>query len=453
MDYGKYKDVWKKLLSSRRFEEDGLLDVKLVDSKVEEYRTPYEADMGRAIFSQPFRRLAGKTQVHPFATVDYIHNRLTHSIEVGYVSRALGRRIARFILKTRGDFTSYDSIDEVGWVCQSAGLMHDIGNPPYGHAGEDAIRAWAIKNENQLQEIFKEDNQAVVNDFKYFDGNAQAFRMASRPGLRESCYFRLTCSTLGSMVKYPYLTSSKEGKKGKSAAFVTEEKLYEDLKKELGLDNGQRHPLSYVMEAADDICYRINDFEDAVLMGLMDEIEVRDMLLDGMDFEKRRGLIENKASLSRVRALAIGELIETFAKVFEDYYDQIMSFSLDEDLKSRIGKGWGGVLCRIKEKYNHIFSERKKVVSEIGAFGQIANILDKYLAFLKEIHEKKKNKEQIGFGELSFLSQRLITLAWGGHEYFDKNSNRELSWWAHAVLDYVVGMTDEYLHKVANEFM
>lgn len=447
MQYGHYKEKWISLLSSKRFVDDDS-KVCLKEPAPLEGRSPFEADIGRAIFSQPFRRLAGKTQVHPFASVDYIHNRLTHSIEAGHVSRALGRSVAMFIKKVRGDIAGDDAIQSIGWICQAAGLMHDIGNPPYGHAGEDAIRAWTAQNEAALKEICGEK---VTDDFKYFDGNAQAFRMASRPGLRETCYFRLTAAALGAMVKYPYCTGSSNGKKGKSAAFSTEEMIFDTLWKELGLGKEKRHPLSYITEAADDICYRINDFEDAVLMGLLDEDEVKEMLMDGMSFDLQCRLNKEKASLPRVRALTIGALVTEFANVFKANYEMIMEGELEKDLKSRIGDKWGGVLARIKEKYDLIFSERKKVVSEIGSFGQIGSVLDKYMSLLREMSNRGEGSRE--FESLSFLSQRLITLAWGGRCYYEANANRPMDWWGHAVLDFVVGMTDEYLHKCATEFL
>ena len=152
MEYGKYRSLWSNLLSSKRFSESNG-EIILTGSRAEEGRSPVEADIGRIVFSQPFRRLAGKTQVHPFATIDYIHNRLTHSIEVGHVSRALGRKIATFIFKNRGDLSSQHEIDEIGWICEAAGFMHDIGNPPYGHAGEDAIRAWAAQKEKDIKKL------------------------------------------------------------------------------------------------------------------------------------------------------------------------------------------------------------------------------------------------------------------------------------------------------------
>lgn len=447
MKYGCYREKWIALLSSKRFVDDES-KICLKEPAPQEYRSPFEADIGRAIFSQPFRRLAGKTQVHPFASIDYIHNRLTHSIEAGHVSRALGRSIAMFIMKDRGDIVDDDAVRAIGWICQATGLMHDIGNPPYGHAGEDAIRAWAAQNEVVLKETCGEK---VADDFKYFDGNAQAFRMASRPGLRETCYFRLTAAVLGAMVKYPYYTGSSNGKKGKSAAFSCEEEIFDVLWKELGLGKEERHPLSYITEAADDICYRINDFEDAVLMGLLDEDWVKEMLMDGMSFDLQCKLKKENASLPRVRAVTIGALIVEFANVFKTHYDKIMRGEFEKDLKSRIGDKWGGVLARIKEKYDLIFSERKKVVSEIGAFGQIASVLDKYMSLLKEMARRSDGSRK--FESLSFLSQRLITLAWGGNCYYERNANRPMDWWGHAVLDFVVGMTDEYLHKCATEFL
>lgn len=257
MAYGAYKDKWKAWLSTRRFDKEGPKGrFSLKKANEQDCRSPLDADIGRIVFSQPFRRLAGKTQVHPFSSVDYVHNRLTHSIEVGYVSYELGKRVATFILKERGDLQSDSQITEIGLICQAAGLMHDIGNPPYGHAGEDAIRAWASQSE--IQKTIKNlCGEKILDDFLYFDGNAQAFRMAINLMPRETCYFKLTLPVLGAMIKYPWTTNSKAGKgKKKSAAFSSEEAMFRCLMKAFGLKEGQRHPLSFITEAADDICIR-----------------------------------------------------------------------------------------------------------------------------------------------------------------------------------------------------
>ena len=136
--------------------------------------------------------------------------------------------------------------------------------------------------------------------------------------------------------------------------------------------------------------------------------------------------------------MTIGALIQEFSNVYRQNYEKIMEGLFENDLKSEIGDKWGGVLARIKEKYNHIFSERKKVVSEVGAFGQIASVLDKYMLLLEEMAIDNKGHVR-EYDSLSFLSKRLITLAWGGRCYYEKNINRQIDWWGHAVLDFIVG--------------
>ena len=450
MSYGAYKDRWRAWLSTKRFDkedQEGMFSTK--NAKEQECRSSIDADIGRIVFSQPFRRLAGKTQVHPFSSVDYVHNRLTHSIEVGYVSYELGKRVASFILNEKGDLQTKDQINEIGLICQAAGLMHDIGNPPYGHAGEDAIRAWASQLEIQ-KNIKNLCGEKILNDFLYFDGNAQAFRMAINLMPRETCYFKLTLPVLGAMIKYPWTTNSKKGKESKkSTAFSSEEQIFGCLMKEFGLKEGQRHPLSFITEAADDICYRISDFEDAVLMGIIDDGAVKKLLLDGMTFDCQQRL--KTASLQRIKAKAIGDLIDAFVSAFKDKYEDIVRGTMIGDLKSTVSDRWGGVLARIKQKYESIFSERKKVITEIGSYGQIERILERYLKFLSAIKTPKGNPVQ--YSELPFACQRLVTLAWGGSEYYKQNASQNVGWWAHAVLDCVVGMTDDYLQKIAVEIL
>lgn len=253
MSKGKYAEQWKLLLSDRRVimpkTPDG--EITLCSPKMKDKRTPFEADYERVVFSYSLRRLAGKTQVHPFADIDYIHNRLTHSIEVSSVSYTLALGVGKF-LNEKQDVQKKD-IESICWITQAAGLSHDIGNPPYGHSGESAIQQWAAKNKNSM------GNQPYFNDFYKFDGNAQTFRLMSRDDLRESTFFRFTIASLGAVVKYPF-SSDEAIEKPKFAAFSSEKRLFGKVWDELGLvRDGKRirHPLSYLSEAADDICYRI----------------------------------------------------------------------------------------------------------------------------------------------------------------------------------------------------
>ena len=273
---------WKKLLSSERLKTGidlaagGAAVAEARPSAAASARTPFEADYGRVIFSAATRRLAGKTQVHPFSSVDYVHNRLTHSLEVSTVAYSLVRELDRFFVSEVG--LDAGQTEAVAWIVRTAALAHDLGNPPYGHAGEFAIRQWA--GGEGAASILPPDAAA---DFRLYDGNAQTFRLLSRSDLRDSSYFRLTLAALGAGVKYPFRIGSPEAEgAGKCAAFSSEAVAFDCAMSALGLKRGGgyvRHPLSYLVEAADDICYLLADMEDAIALHVLREGDVKRLVL------------------------------------------------------------------------------------------------------------------------------------------------------------------------------
>lgn len=449
-----YSKQWDRLLLPKRIcikdktrsknEKDNFA---LEDAKKEECRTPFEADYCRVVFSSALRRLAGKTQVHPFPRVDFIHNRLTHSLEVSSVCHSLAKRVGRFLQCERRDVLDSEKIYDICWITRTAGLAHDIGNPPYGHAGEDAIKAYASEKLTKSKRI--NISTGLKDDYRRFDGNAQAFRLMSRPDLRDSSYFRLTIPCLGALIKYPWDSSSKCAKeKEKFNVFSSERTIFELAMNEMNLSRGKqyefkRHPLSYLSEAADDICYRILDFEDAVAMRIIPDSDIRNMLLNGFAFEQRK-LLEHE-SLQRIRAATIGCLVDEFVKVFQTHYDEIMRGDFAGDLKSCVGSRWGGVLSEIKEKYEILFSESRKVVKEIGARKQINVIFDNYIGLIESIGNDGKP-----YSELTSYNKNLIRLAWD-EKFYAVNSGNGFDWWAHALLDFVAGMTDQYIDYLTKQ--
>lgn len=453
---GNYREKWCKLLlplrvclkdktiakSDRAYTENFILE----DAKREECRTPFEADYCRVVFSAALRRLAGKTQVHPFPKVDYIHNRLTHSLEVSSVCYSLAKRIGRFLKCDMRDVLDDGKIDDICWVTRTAGLAHDIGNPPYGHAGEDAIKAYGCDYFPKNKKFKYSDG--LRKDYCRFDGNAQAFRLMCRPDLRDSSYFRLTIPCLGALIKYPWNSSSKKAReKNKFNVFSSEGEIFHLIMEYMGLVNAagkySRHPLSYLSEAADDICYRILDFEDAVVMRMIPEGEIRTMLLNGFTFKQRQEL-ENE-SLQRIRAATIGCLVDAFVSAFEQNYNSIMEGKFEGDLKSRVSDRWGGVLAEIKDKYEVLFSESRKVVKEIGARRQISVLLDNYTEFVHAMGTKT-----VKYGDLSSYHRNLVRLAWD-EAFYDKNKENGIDWWYRAILDFVTGMTDDYADYLAKQ--
>lgn len=432
---------WEKLLSDRRHGQAAPA------SSVVGGRNRFEQDYDRVIFSAPFRRLAGKTQVHPFATLDHVHNRLTHTLEVASVGRSLARAAVQ-ILAERDELPAGRCAEDIGYIVQSACLAHDIGNPPFGHAGEFAIRAWA---QEHLDEIFpyRDANaglRATLDDWRWFEGNAQSFRLVSRADNRDQDYFLFTYASLGALIKYPWAVDDpRTAEKKKHGAFLSEKALLEEVSAELGLNGAGgivRHPLSYLSEAADDICYRIADFEDAVEMRILPEAEVRDI------FKLIIGDTPEIASrpLSALRARAIRRLIEAAVAAFRDDYEAILAGRRpwDRDLKSDFPAHIQSALKLIKVRYEPIFDHRPKVAVELGAHAVLGRILSTYARAVRELCEKRS------YEKLGFVHKRCLVLAWP-ETYLRANETRDTAWWLSRVMDHVAGMTDAHATQVSRE--
>lgn len=407
-------------------------------------RTEFERDYDRIIFSAPFRRLARKTQVHPFAEVDHIHNRLTHSLEVASVGRSLAYAAGRLLMK-RGEMPKGRTAEDINCIVQASCLAHDIGNPPFGHAGEFAIREWTKAQSNEL---FGGDMamrlHGVARDWLFFEGNAQSFRMVARSDNRDQIYFRLTYASLGAMIKYPWDSCDpRVDTEHKFSVFSSEKQIFEDVVQTLGLRRPDnlvvRHPLSYLSEAADDICYRIADFEDAVQMRILPEEEVREI------FTRIIGK-DNGRPLSALRAQTIGKLTEAAIETFEKHYEEIMTGerSPKRDLKADFPEPIKDALKVIKDRYAFIFSHRPKVAVELGAYNTLGRILGTYARAVKQLSTHGD------YGKLSFVQTRCVDLAWGD-KYVRENQGRDYAWWLAQVMDFVAGMTDNYAMQVSGE--
>lgn len=432
---------WGRLLSSERLkttfdDSRGETAVEVKADATRSSRTPFEADYGRIVFSAVTRRLAGKTQVHPFSHVDYVHNRLTHSLEVSTVAYSLAREAARFL--RRAIRLDGSQMEAVGWIVRSAALAHDLGNPPYGHAGEFAIRQWAA--EGPGKGVLPE---AVAADFRLFDGNAQTFRLLSRSDLRDSSYFRLTLATLGAGVKYPFVIGADAPGKGKFSAFVSERDVFDRAMDALGLKDGGRylrHPLSYLVEAADDICYLLGDLEDAIALHVLREEDVKKLILKLFSPPRAKALdLSASSPLQLLRARAIDELAIAFANAFRKNYDAIDAGCLAGSLDRHLNGRTADVMALWRNQYKVVFKAPPKIVAEIGAYQEFSALFDKYAGLLGRVGRP--------YAEQDFLTRHLVDLAWS-EEYFDKHTARPRAWWAHAILDFVTGMTDRYMHEL-----
>ena len=285
-----FQEQWRKLLLPLRYGGSGV-DFKKLDPA----RSPFLQDRDRIIYSSSFRRLARKTQVHPLVRNDHIHTRLSHSLEVSSVGRSLGA-MAGYFLRHRGELPDYAAPEFPGQILEAACLAHDIGNPPFGHAGEFAIRDWFGDPANHVYVNALEETQQ--SDFRCFDGNAQGFRVVNVvENNRDQGGFRLTYPTLASMVKYPWDSwqSRARGGKCKFNYYQAEAAIFEDVFRALGLKTRRgdfaRHPLSLLAEAADDTCYRIVDMEDAReldIITLADILKVVEPLAPSLKLDPQR---------------------------------------------------------------------------------------------------------------------------------------------------------------------
>ena len=424
---------WESLLSATRYGHPAARDP---------HRSEFHRDYDRIVFSTAFRRLGRKTQVHPFAINDHVHSRLTHSIEVSSVGRSLA--IAVFD-KIRNHLPKHFNEYQFGMIVQAACLAHDIGNPPFGHAGEAAIREWFRKNRNSEYLKFLSDKE--MSDFENFDGNAQGHRILSKLEYHFlDGGMRLTYATIGAMIKYPRLASFGNP----TSLFQTEAELYREAAEILGLpeyETGKwtRHPLVYLMEAADDICYSILDVEDAIELGILTFGDVRGMFmyLCGPEVDIDKKYEENGQNfrdfLSSIRGLAIQNLIDDVAEVFFKHYEEIMNGALENSLiyhsKSEVMAG-----IRIAKRLGRerIYPDRRKTELEVGSYTTLSTVLDAFIAGVAEYRMHGTN---------SYRADRIVRLI--GQAKIGQTVTTAEAY--HQVLDFVSGMTDNYATYLARQ--
>jgi dGTPase len=429
---------WNALMAAVRCPKEG---EAVRRAEPEAFRSAFEADCDRIIFSTPFRRLARKTQVHPLALNDHIHNRLTHSLEVASIGRSLGRRLLD-LLKRKGVVIERAGFGEdLLWAVQASCLAHDIGNPPFGHAGEFAIREWIKLHRHEVFEKAAVTDAGLRVDLEIFEGNAQGFRMGVRPDNPKSGFLRLTYPTLGAMIKYPWDSSDARAReKGKFNVFSTEKGHFERMCEELGTHKGGvavRHPLSFLSEAADDICYRIIDLEDASEIDILEEEKVRKIFMDIAG-------VERDLPIAVLRGEAIKFLIDRVWEVFEGDYEAIMAGERTADLMDGLDPEMKKRLATIKGAYSDIFAHRTKVAIELGAYRTLGRIIEVLCASTLALSQKRR------FADADYLAQRCLELAWG-RKYAERNEGETYGWWLHQIMDFVSSLTDNYARQLSRE--
>lgn len=430
---------WNQLLTTERYAHGAM-------TRQEMGRSHFHKDHDRIVFSSAFRKLTGKTQVHPLAINDQIHTRLIHSIEVGSVGRSLGIKVGERIADQLPDWIEPD---DLGVIVQSACLAHDIGNPPFGHAGEYAIQDWFRQPSNESLLETLSDQQRM--DLQTFEGNAQGFRIVTQV---EYHLFegglRLTYPTLGSMLKYPW-SVDHSGSKNKFSCFHSEQGILNELAERLGLhkkEDGRwcRHPLSYLMEAADDICYAIIDLEDAVELQILEYEEVRPILQTlCQDRWKDLKLDEQSGShrkLAALRGRAMQASIDAIVDAFMESLPAIMAGNFNSDLISvSVPHILDGMQAAKELARNKVFKSSAKTETEIGAYAVINTLLSAFIPAGFELYQRK------GTEGLSYRSQKILDLL--GNDAPDPNAS--LYEIFQRFLDYLSGMTDNYATYLARQ--
>jgi len=405
-------------------------------------RTEFKRDYDRLIFSAPFRRLQNKTQVFPLPGSVFVHNRLTHSLEVASVGMSLGNDVARLLTERHPELRE-TLFPEIGQIVATACLAHDMGNPPFGHSGEKAIQTFFT--EGPGVDLQRRVSPQFWADITHFEGNANAFRLLTHQfeGRRKGG-FVMTYTTLASIVKYPY-ASAAASKKGKFGFFTSEREIFQRIAHELGIictsSPGDplryvRHPLVYLVEAADDICYEIMDLEDAHKLKLLSYDEIAQLLLAFFDEPTQQrirqriadeGLTDDNEKVVYLRACVVGKLESECVKVFVDNEEAILA-----------GEFTGCLIDHISDVPQQAYRScaalsaqriyRSKVVLDVELSGY--KIMETLLGQMTEavIYPER------------YYSQQLIGRVSSQYAVHSPDFETRLM----AVIDYISGMTDVY---------
>ena len=404
---------WKQLISNKRLGQE--------HRHVERHddRTEFKRDYDRLIFSAPFRRLQNKTQVFPLPGSVFVHNRLTHSLEVASVGMSLGNDVSRLLMKDRRPELRGTLFEEIGQIVATACLAHDLGNPPFGHSGEKAIQTFFTEGAGRTLQA--KVSPAFWSDITHFEGNANAFRLLTHQfNGRRSGGFVMTYSTIASIVKYPY-SSMAPSKKGKFGFFDSEKEIYQRLA---------------LVEAADDICYEIMDLEDAHKVKILSYDQVSKLFLDFFDEEtqariKQRiideQLTDENEMVVYLRACVIGKLENECVKTFVDHEEEILNGTFEGSLIDHISPQQCEAYKRCaKLSVQKIYKSRPVLDVELSGYQIMATLMDK-------MTEAVMNPER-------YYSQQLIGRV---SSQYDINAD-DLETRLMAIIDYISGMTDVY---------
>ncbi len=425
---------WEQLISNKRFGLEELHETRKDD------RSEFQRDYDRLVFSAPFRRLQNKTQVFPLPGSIFVHNRLTHSLEVSCVGRSLGNDVATRLLKIHPELNT-SHIREIGSIVSAACLAHDLGNPPFGHSGEKAISTYFSEGEGLA--LKEKLSPAEWEDLIHFEGNANAFRLLTHQfeGRRKGG-FVMTYSTLASIVKYPF-SSRLAGKKSKFGFFISEEADFQKIADELGLIclsrpreplHYTRHPLVYLVEAADDICYQMMDMEDAHKLKLLTYEETKRLYLLFFDEERKKHIEEIcrivtdiNEQIAYLRSSVIGILIKECTRVFVENEGKIRMGLFEGSLIKHIGERQKNAYeCCSQIAVRKIYRSRDVLDVELAGFRIISTLIN---LMIHAVRYPEKAYSQLLINRVSEQYNVHAPTLYGKIQ---------------AVLDYISGMTDVY---------
>lgn len=437
MDSNEHIEImsWEKLINDKRFGLEDYHDPK------RSTRSDFQRDFDRLVFSSPFRRLQNKTQVFPLPGSIFVHNRLTHSMEVASVGRSLANEIAIQLRPKYSDKPWVGKLDAFDEIVAAACLAHDLGNPPFGHSGEKAISTFFSEGAGRV--LKEELSQHEWDDLTHFEGNANSFRLLTHQfNGRRKGGFAMTYSMLASIVKYPF-DSRLAGDKNKFGFFATETETFSTIANELGLidrstEDGKtkfsRHPLVYIVEAADDICYQVMDIEDAHKLKIVTTDEVINIFLSFFKEEQQASMCRSMGrvddpneKIAYLRSCVIGTLVSQCAKTFVTSEETILRGEFEGSLlksideRERLGYENCSALA-----WKKIYGAEEVVNVELAGNRIITFILEKFI-------------HAVRYPNLNYSSLLLSKVP----EQYEVNSP-SLFGKIQAILDHVSGMTDVY---------
>ena len=426
---------WKQLISNKRFGQEHKHAERHDD------RSEFKRDYDRLIFSSAFRRLQNKTQVFPLPGSIFVHNRLTHSLEVASVGMSIGNDISRRVIQKQPDLKD-TLVEEIGTIVSAACLAHDLGNPPFGHSGEKAIQTFSEGPGLKIKSMVSSE---FWDDITHFEGNANAFRILTHrfKGRRQGG-FVMTYSMLASIVKYPF-ASSLAGNHGKFGFFASEAESYRKIADELGIScksapgeplKYARHPLVYMVEAADDICYEIMDIEDSHKLKILSYAETEHLLLSFFDEDIQQKirqriideeLTDKNEKVVYMRASVIGKLENECVAAFLAHEEEILAGTFE-----------GSLIDHISERQKKAYKECEKI--SFSKIYQSKPVLDIELSGYQIMATLMEVFIEAAVNPSRFYSKQLLRRVSSQYDIENENLEERIM----AVLDYISGMTDIY---------